>query len=116
MSEAISRSAAQPVTITVRPEVARFAELMEQKLEQGEVWNVNFPALRTRPLMGILRDRPVAPVSMFFEEYIPETQPDGSVVLTIKGTPTADSNIPAGTDAEAVRRGYISISRIRAFF
>ena len=58
----------------------------------------------------------MAPVSMFFEEYIPEVQPDGSAVITIKGTPTADSNIPAGTDAEAVRKGYIAISRIRAFF
>ena len=36
MSEAISRSAAQPVTITVRPEVARFAELMEQKLADND--------------------------------------------------------------------------------
>ena len=91
-------------------------ELMGEKLAEGEVWNVNFPALRTRPLMGILRDRPVAPVSMFYEEYIPEVQPDGSAIITIKGTPTADSNIPAGTDAEAVRKGYISVSRIRAFF
>ena len=38
-------------------------ELMGEKLAEGEVWNVNFPALRTRPLMGILRDRPVAPVA-----------------------------------------------------
>lgn len=90
-------------------------ELMAAELHRGEVWNVNFPAMNTRPLQGILRDRPVAQVSMFTEKYIQTLHDDGSVELTCKGIPTADTDIGAGTDAEAVRRGYISISKIRAY-
>ena len=90
-------------------------ELLEEKLEPGMVWNVNFPALKNRPLMGILRDRPVAPVSMYQETYIESIQPDGTVRLNCQGVPTPDSMVPSGTDVEAVRQGYISIGKVRAF-
>ena len=90
-------------------------ELLEEKIEPGMVWNVNFPALKNRPLAGILRDRPVAPVSMYQETYIESIQPDGTVRLNCQGIPTPDSMVPAGTDVEAVRRGYISIGKVRAF-
>ena len=90
-------------------------ELLEEKIEPGMVWNVNFPALKNRPLAGILRDRPVAPVSMYQETYIESIQPDGTVRLNCQGIPTPDSTVPAGTDVEAVRRGYISIGKVRAF-
>ena len=90
-------------------------ELLEEELEPGMVWNVNFPALRIRPLAGILRDRTVAKVSMYQEQYIESTEPDGTVVLTCNGIPTADEQIEAGTDAAAVRQGYISIGTVRAF-
>lgn len=90
-------------------------ELLEEKLEPGMVWNVNFPALKTRPLMGILRDRPVAPVSMYQETYIESMDPDGTVRLNCHGIPTPDSMVPSGTDVEAVRQGYISIGKVRAF-
>lgn len=90
-------------------------ELVQTEPEQGTVWNVNFPAMKSRPLMGILRDRIPAPVSMFQETYIESRQPDGSVLLDCQGTPTPDAQIPAGTDAEAVRRGYISIGKVKSF-
>ena len=90
-------------------------ELLEEKIEPGMVWNVNFPALKNRPLAGILRDRPVAPVSMYQETYIESIQPDGTVRLNCQGVPTPDSMVPSGTDVEAVRRGYISIGKVRAF-
>ncbi len=90
-------------------------ELLETELKQGAVWNVNFPPMRTRPLMGILRDRTAATVSMFAERYIETVQPDGSKVLTIQGIPTPDSELDEGSDAEAVRRGYISIGKVSAF-
>lgn len=90
-------------------------ELLEEKIEPGMIWNVNFPALKNRPLAGILRDRPVAPVSMYQETYIESIQPDGTVRLNCQGIPTPDSMVPAGTDVEAVRRGYISIGKVRAF-
>ena len=90
-------------------------ELMAEELEPGMVWNVNFPALKNRPLMGILRDRPVAAVSMYQESYIETVGADGKVYLTCHGTPTPDSMVDAGTDVEAVRKGYISIGKVSAF-
>ena len=89
-------------------------ELLEMELEPGVVWNVNFPSMKSGNPKGILRDRTVAPTSMFRESYIEIPQSDGSTMLACKGTPTADSEIPDGTDANAVRRGYISIGKVKA--
>jgi len=89
-------------------------ELLDEKLEPGEVWNVNFPPLARQPLMGILRDRSVAPTSMFREHYIETRQPDETVLLSCQGFHTPDEAIPAGTDAEAVRKGYISIGKVKS--
>lgn len=88
-------------------------ELMETGLERGEVWNVNFPAMEPGGIKGILRNRTTAPVSMYAEKYIEDKQPDGTVVLTVQGVPVSDDFIPAGTDAEAVRKGYISIGKCK---
>lgn len=88
-------------------------ELLEGKPETGEVWNVNFPAIKTLGVQGILRDRTVAPTSMFRETYQETRQPDGTVLLACKGIHTPDEEIPEGTDAKAVRQGYISIGRVR---
>lgn len=90
-------------------------ELLEREPEKGTVWNVNFPALKSRPLMGILRDRIPAPTSMFTEKYMESGQCDGKILLTCQGTPVADADIPEGTDAHAVRRGYISIGKVKSF-
>lgn len=88
-------------------------ELLETDLERGAVWNVNFPSMKDGGPKGILRDRQVAPVSMFRETYIETVQPDGTVALQCKGIPTPNAQIPAGTDAEAVRKGYISVGKVK---
>jgi len=88
-------------------------ELLEGKLEKGEVWNVNFPAVKTVGMKGILRDRTVAPTSMFRETYLETRQPDGTVLLTCKGIHTPEERFPEGSDAKAVRQGYISIGRVK---
>lgn len=88
-------------------------ELIDVHPGEDRVWNVNFPALATRPLQGVLRDRSVAQVSMYREEYLEECLQDGSVVLTCHGIPTPDEYIEAGSDAAAVRAGYISIGKVR---
>ena len=90
-------------------------ELLEEPLESGQLWNVNFPALARQPLMGILRDRPVAQMSMFCDKYVGENCPDGTVELTNAGFSIRDNFDAPGTDAEAVRQGYISISRLSAY-
>lgn len=88
-------------------------ELLEADLERGAVWNVNFPAMKDGNPKGILRDRLVAPVSMFRETYMETMQPDGTITLQCKGVPTQNEQIPAGTDAEAVRKGYISVGKVK---
>lgn len=88
-------------------------ELLEADREWGTVWNVNFPAMKTAGLKGILWDRRVAPVSMFRETYIETKLPDGSISLVCQGIPTDNNQIPEGTDAEAVRKGCIAISKVK---
>lgn len=88
-------------------------ELTTQRAEPGCVWNVNFPAIREdRPLQGILRNRKVCPVSMYTEEYVPVKQADGKTWLECRGIPMPNDRIPEGTDAAAVRAGYISIGQV----
>ena len=92
-------------------------ELTRKQAEKGSVWNVNFPAVReNRPLRGILRDRLVCPVSMYREHYVPVTAENGITMLECRGTPTPDDLIPEGTDAAAVRAGYISIGQVGCLF
>ena len=92
-------------------------ELTAKRAEMGCVWNVNFPAVKeNRPLMGILRDRTVCPVSMYQEKYVPVRQEDGRTWLECQGYPTPDVMIPEGSDAAAVRAGYISIGQVGCLF
>ena len=92
-------------------------ELLEKRPEPDSVWNVNFPAVREgKPLRGILRDRLVCPVSMYRERYEPVRQEDGKVWLECVGSPTPDELIPGGTDAAAVRTGYISIGQVGCLY
>ena len=90
-------------------------ELMQAEQEPGVVWNVNFPALGKRTLAGVLRGRVPAPVGMFDDHYEEQSRTDGKVMLKCVGTPISNDAIPDGTDAAAVRQGYISISKLRAF-
>ena len=92
-------------------------ELIERPAEPGCVWNVNFPAMKeSKPLRGILRDRAVCPVSMYQERYVPVGQEDGRLWLECRGIPTPDDRIPEGTDAAAVRAGYISIGQVGCLY
>lgn len=96
---------------TYLPDVIR--EFLDAAPEPYTVWNVNFPALGTKPLAGILRDCPVAPVSLYRERYEPQVREEGGEVLTCRGIPTPNDCIPAGTDAHAVRNGYIAVGKVR---
>ena len=89
-------------------------ELMQAEQVAGEVWNVNFPAVKTREPKGILRDVKPAPTSMFRETYIQTLQPDGRITVTCKGILTPVDQIPQGSDAWAVKNGYISIGKVSA--
>lgn len=90
-------------------------ELMEADAGVGNVWNVNFPRMNEQPPKGILRDRIPAYSSLFHEDYREDVLTDGTVVLTCRGIPVPDENLCSGSDGEAVRKGYISIGKVRAF-
>lgn len=90
-------------------------ELLETKPEPWTVWNVNFPAMNNGH-KGILRELPVAPVSLFQEKYIEVEQTKGKIALHNKGIPTPNDRIPEGTDAAAVRNGYIAISKVKCTY
>lgn len=89
-------------------------ELMHTPLGRGEVWNVNFPGAASGDLKGILRERSVAPVQLYREGYVRSPLPNGSIGLSLRGTPlTAADPLPPGSDMEAVLKGYISIGKVR---
>ena len=88
-------------------------ELIASHPGEEHVWNVNFPPMATKPFMGILRDRSVARTSMYHGSYAEECLPDGSRVLSCVGVPTPDEELGEGTDAAAVRGGYISVGKVR---
>ena len=90
-------------------------ELIGSEIGPGEVWNVNFPRLNDAPPAGILRDRTPARSSLFHEDYREEIQSDGSVVLSCWGIPVPDEALGEGSDGEAVRKGYISVGKVKAF-
>ena len=89
-------------------------ELLETGFQPGMVWNVNFPAVKTKPPRAILRDRKPAPVSLYRETYIEEVQNDGTRVLSCKGVLTPVEALPEGSDGWAVKNGCISIGRVNA--
>ena len=90
-------------------------ELAEADAGVGNVWNVNFPRMNEQPPKGILRDRIPAYSSLFHEDYRETVQPDGTVTLSCRGIPVPDEALCPGSDGEAVRAGYISIGKVRAF-
>lgn len=91
-------------------------ELLERGTESWTVWNVNFPTMKTVGQKEILWDCPIARVSLFREKYIETRLADGKVVLNNQGIPTENDRIQAGTDAAAVRNGYIAISKVKCTY
>ena len=112
---AFSNAMHSPLDIAETYLVDIIRELMKAGQGRGEVWNVNFPAVAPDQLKGILRDRTVAPIQFYSENYRETRLPDGAVALTGQGSPlTEQDETPAGTDVEAVLRGYISIGKVRS--
>jgi len=83
-------------------------ELLNQKLDYGQILNVNFPGCALRECRGILRDRTVSRGSFFHDRYIEQEKlPDGGVRLMVEGEYNEEAE--PGTDFRAVVDGYISI-------
>ena len=111
---AFSSTMNAPLHIAEKYLVSIMRELMETGQGRGEVWNVNFPAVAPEKLKGILRERTVAPLQFYSEDYRKTILPDGAVALTGQGSPLTEGDaVPAGTDVEAVLKGYISIGKVK---
>ena len=111
---AFSSTMNAPLHIAEKYLVSIMRELMEAGQGRGEVWNVNFPAVAPEKLKGILRERTVAPFQFYSEDYRKTILPDGAVALTGQGSPLTEGDaVPAGTDVEAVMKGYISIGKVK---
>lgn len=95
----------------IQTSVATIAKgLLERPLAPGHVWNVNIPP----QALGILENRTAAPCTLFQDSYVEEKLPDGAVSLAVRGTPlTAADPLPAGSDIEAVLKGFISIGTVK---
>ena len=91
-------------------------ELLEEKPAPWTVWNVNFPALNRVEYQGIRRDCPVATVGLYREKYIAVDRSGEKIMLHNQGIPTQNHEIPPGTDAEGVRKGYTTISKVKCLF
>ena len=87
-------------------------ELLPKDPGRGNVWNVNIPGMKDGSPKGILYDRTIAPVSMYQEQYIQTVHADGTVTLLTHGIPTPGEEIPEGTDAAAVRGGFVSVGKV----
>ena len=112
---AFSSTIAAPLHIAEQYLAPIARELVEAGQGRGEVWNVNFPAVEPGELKGILRDRAIAPMQFYSDNYAESKQADGSVVLTGQGTPLVPGDeVPAGTDVEAVLNGYISVGKVKS--
>lgn len=112
---AFSNAIHAPLDIARHYLVSIARELMAAGQGRGEVWNVNFPAVAPGELKGILRDRYIAPIQFYSENYMEEKLPDGSVTLTSQGAPlTAEDSAPEGSDVEAVLKGCISIGKVKS--
>ena len=112
---AFSNTMKAPLTIAEEFLAPIAKELMEAGQGRGEVWNVNFPNVERSQLKGILRDRTIADLQFYSEDYVETKLPDGSVTLKCQGNPMdANDPCPAGSDVEAVLNGYISVGKVKS--
>ena len=101
---------AQPYLVSI------LGELIREKQERWCVWNVNFPAMIADGHKGIRWNCPVATTSLYREKYIETGNSEGKVTLHNQGIPTGNDRIQDGTDAAAVRTGYIAISKVKCVY
>lgn len=94
------------------PEI--LAELVEQRLGYGQIFNVNIPACPLSECRGILRDRAVSH-GMFYRDRYKKTAdlPNGGMRLVVDGQYSEDCE--PDTDFSAVVGKYISIGIVNNY-
>ena len=88
-------------------------ELLAEPAGPGTIWNVNFPGGGIGAFRGVRRETRVAATQLYLDNYVFETQPDGSLLMHNRGCPASPDLAEEGTDVHAVLNGYISVGRVR---
>lgn len=88
------------------------AELLNKKLDYGEIFNVNFPGCSLDECKGILYDRKVSR-GMFFRDTYKQIEklPDGGMRFMVEGEYNEDAE--ADTDFRAVVDNYVSVGIVK---
>lgn len=87
-------------------------ELLALPKPESAIWNVNFPSISAAEVKGILRDRPVAAMQMYEDNYKITAYPDGRTVFRGNARMIGSDEAPEGTDIHTVLNGYISIGKV----
>jgi 5'-nucleotidase len=92
------------------PEILR--RLIDRKLPEGQVFNVNFPQCSPEECKGILENRTVSRDVLYLERYREEEKlPGGGLRLRVNGIYSEKSE--EGTDFRALIDKYISIGAVQ---
>ena len=83
-------------------------EIIDNKLEFGQIWNVNLPNIPLEECKGILWDRTVSTGLFFKDSYkVIEELPDGGKRYLVDGKKVKISE--EGSDLRAIFNGYVSV-------
>lgn len=109
-SIAFSEDACENHEVTDRylPEI--IAELTDRPVQEGRIWNVNFPGCGLELCRGILRDRKVSAECYYEDSYSQKRQPSGRYLCHVIGT--RRNRAEEGTDLRALYDNFISIGSV----
>lgn len=82
-------------------------ELLDQPLENNQIWNVNFPSCRLKEFRGILRERTVSTDEFYKDRYIEKKISPGRISYMVEGIRNYEAS--QGTDLRAILDNYVSI-------
>lgn len=83
------------------------AELLEQPLQQGQIWNVNFPGCGVEACKGILRERKVSGEVFYSDRYQETVVAPGRISYMVNGIRNYEAT--EGTDLKAIFDNYVSV-------
>ena len=113
-SFAFSNNFGEDFALVERELLPIMEELLARPIEKNALWNVNFPGCGIGGCRGILRERTLAPMQLYLDNYRLSEQPDGSLTMQNRSCPAPAEMAPEGSDVHAVLNGYISIGQVRS--
>ena len=86
-------------------------ELMDKPLENGTIWNVNFPGCSLAECKGVLYDRIVSTDEFYKDRYIETKVSEDRITYMIEGH--RNFNASEKTDLKAIFDNYVSVGKVR---